>query len=83
MNFIYKLITYFKKPVAEMPQFEQYELTDWYPADIKPVNLGIYQIECQIPGQYIYSIWDGKLWCYEYDMSPLIYQNRKWRGIKK
>lgn len=77
MNFIYKLVTYFKKPL---------EVTEWYPAEVKPVRQGVYQIKTVFTGldEDYYAYWDGKQWVFEDAKDcPLKIQNREWRGIKK
>jgi hypothetical protein len=74
MNFIYKLVTYFKKPL---------ELTEWYPEDVKPVHLGVYQVKRLDNHEYFYAEWNGVNWIFEDNKATVYFQHRKWRGIKK
>ncbi len=63
--------------------------TAWFPAHIKPVHKGLYQVRAGVVSTY--ANWDGEHWCL---MSPNPYeaskqkhaswrQDRIWRGIKK
>lgn len=65
--------------------------TEWYPQESKPVHIGAYEIsyprEHPAHGKVAFfgmpAIWNGKEWCYpEWDNSPLVVQNRPWRGLK-
>ena len=75
MKFILKIINFFKKQ----------ELTPWYPADIKPVRVGKYQVKCAVKyfHEYFYAYWDGKQWVDGLNQYRLIYQDREWRGLTK
>ena len=75
MKFILKIVNFFKKQ----------ELTPWYPADIKPVRVGTYQVKCVTKYfcEYFYAYWDGKEWLNKEKQYPLIYQDREWRGLTK
>ena len=41
------------------------EVTEWYPADVKPVHVGAYEWCGRFgePHIYAYHWWDGKRWC--------------------
>jgi hypothetical protein len=67
------------------------KLTEWFPADAKPVRAGVYQKDFEDGCEYQY--WDGSRWHYgsytpegtmlmfgHYLNEPL---PRPWRGIKK
>lgn len=62
------------------------KLTEWYPAKIKPVHVGLY--ECNIgleeahagrKGMLFY--WDGDLWLQQYSKDPCFGQDKPWRGL--
>jgi len=66
--------------------------TDWFPADIKPVHVGMYETKSPIlkdqPGWFCY--WNGTSWCSSYQTMQHAYvfreftssfQDRKWRGL--
>ena len=80
MNFIYKLVSYFKKPELEAPKLKQYELTDWFPTDVKPVHKGYYEVKSKTFIS-LFLMWDGKNWLYS-DNTVCSVQERNWRGIK-
>lgn len=70
---------------------KELKLTDWFPADVKPVHVGIY--ECrnhQVQETTFYYYWNGTIW--EYGGQPSIHlvfrckkkstvQNKIWRGL--
>ena len=62
------------------------QMTDWFPVNIKPVHVGIY--ETDLDGHFGYSFWTGKLWC-DTGRKPgwtgrkIGLQNKKWRGFKE
>jgi hypothetical protein len=68
-------------------------LTDWYPADVKPVRAGVYETIApnRPPGQLgWYSYWNGKVWGIAYGhrylawsvyAEPSKFQDRQWRGL--
>ncbi len=39
------------------------EVTDWFPAEVKPVNPGIYQLLNTSTDRLFYSRWNGCAWC--------------------
>lgn len=65
------------------------ELTDWFPASVKPVHVGIYPTTM---GYGVgYSHWDGSRWGGEcmnltdaliYSRISFGYQGKKWRGLR-
>ena len=68
-----------------MTKYRDDQLTDWFPPEIKPVHVGVYQTDfCG------YAHWNGKKWGYG-RLSPLdaktcaVYrsaiQNKSWRGL--
>jgi hypothetical protein len=39
------------------------KLTPWFPADVKPVRVGVYQTKVDaLPGERFYNYWDGGSW---------------------
>jgi hypothetical protein len=67
-------------------------LTDWYPADVKPVRVGVYETKSPVlagdPGWYAY--WNGDAWSWGFLSKYSAYlkrkergkfQNRQWRGL--
>lgn len=36
------------------------KVTEWYPANVKPVHVGVYEVETAL-GRY-FRLWDGKRW---------------------
>lgn len=70
------------------------KLTPWFPGDIKPVHIGVYQRDHSVhaqPEDLGYCLWNGEIWMvWEYDIedaskSTLVsnYQNLPWRGTFK
>lgn len=67
------------------------KLTDWYPGDVKPVRVGVYEREYPLSGIGCYCKWDGKMWHSGYEnvdrasIEPAIsnIQNLPWRGLSK
>jgi hypothetical protein len=62
------------------------ELTPWFPADIKPVHVGWYNVGVHCLGFFHESgsnwWWDGESWlAYPHAGKPSIRQDRKWRGL--
>lgn len=72
------------------------EMTPWFPIDIEPVHIGVYEVQPEPEPDYLYthlSKWDGRKWCStatnvpEADMqtseSWAMYHNIKpqWRGF--
>lgn len=68
------------------------KLTPWFPADVKPVHVGIYQTDA-VYGRINYQYWTGKHWGlqgFADDFWPYLnglakhksnFQNVKWRGL--
>lgn len=64
--------------------------TEWFPADVKPVNVGWYitnapDTDTDIESQFLWW-WDGIQWTSKLDddddnIQPCFSQNRKWRGL--
>jgi hypothetical protein len=65
------------------------KMTEWFPVNIKPVHVGVY--ETDLAGYLGYSYWNGKFWSdtsYKLDMERVIkrrrgMQNKEWRGFKE
>jgi hypothetical protein len=65
------------------------KMTEWFPVNIKPVHVGVY--ETDLAGYLGYSYWNGKYWSdtsYKLDMERVIkrrrgMQNKEWRGFKE
>lgn len=58
--------------------------TPWYPGDVKPVRVGVY--ERLYPGDNAFKdYWGGKRWSYGKDAfgGRCAKQNRAWRGLTK
>lgn len=69
--------------------------TDWFPHQIKPIRVGVYQIKNPITGEPVYAHWGGKYWgyykgefndaiAYELDFDLLVDQpdqDKVWRGL--
>ncbi|CAJ0698065.1 hypothetical protein [Ralstonia mannitolilytica] len=72
------------------------QLTPWFPAEVKPVHVGVYEVEpMQLDSGFrwpIFSYWNGKLWgtaCLSREDAEkwgLVFktadQNRQWRGLR-
>lgn len=57
------------------------KLTDWFPADVKPVRVGQYEVANTHYGDPFPLHWDGRKWCLSDTKTPAIFQNREWRGL--
>lgn len=68
------------------------KLTEWFPPNIKPVHIGIYNTS--IPGNtdQFYSYWNGELWsggyfkfaeAEKYNKMIGMTQYKQWRGVLK
>lgn len=68
------------------------KLTPWFPASVKPVHVGVYEVEDGIEDNEVwYSHWDGKkfnYWCcggpemaYEFSDMRISLKPDKWRGL--
>lgn len=76
------------KQVAGIPR------TPWFPGDVKPARVGVYQTRIRRGNRYhdVFQCWDGKVWG-AYDTSAAraaclsgfrsIYQNLQWRGLAR
>ena len=67
------------------------KLTEWYPENIKPVRIGVYNTS-GYEASNVYQYWDGSRWAYympsvekaiQSKRSRSHQQNVKWRGIAK
>lgn len=72
------------------------ELTDWFPADVKPVWHGVYETRSPVFGFDVgwYSYWDGDKWGRAFAHTGAIgqanefrdyvscCQDRPWRGLR-
>lgn len=68
------------------------QLTDWFPADVKPVHIGCYQVDDKdcFPGSW-YAYWDGFKFCYRGQTPQDAFQEKDcvtgleplvlWRGL--
>lgn len=71
------------------------KLTKWFPASIKPVHVGVYEIKPRLSSMpQLFKHWDGKKWGFtglniadaKFYGDRGVYlatQNVQWRGIKK
>ena len=72
--------------------------TPWFPLNIKPVRLGVYQIINHHASYAHYSYWNGKFWCFTTDSPAEAVQYKEkpspsvgkmynyydqWRGLEK
>jgi len=62
------------------------KMTHWFPVNIKPVHVGVY--ETDLAGYLGYSYWNGKWWCDTAQKPGLAgkrpgMQKKKWRGFKE
>lgn len=65
------------------------QLTPWYPGDVKPVRVGVYQTKNQIDKGAVYQRWNGLFWCLCCDTpdraatwdDQSLFQRSKWRGL--
>lgn len=69
------------------------KLTEWFPANVKPVHVGVYETKSPVlgddPGWYCF--WNGVDFCRAYPTprhavergfgTTSQYQNREWRGL--
>ena len=58
------------------------ELTEWFPADVKPVHVGWYQasVSCQENGPALW--WNGVEWDFLDFRGVAQIQDRYWRGLR-
>lgn len=73
----------------------EHELTDWFPAEIKPVHVGIYHVRypSTMPslGSFLWAKWTGEFWTaaeekfgwVEKDFNEGGVQQKEWRGLKE
>lgn len=71
------------------------KLTGWYPGNVKPVRVGVYECEWGYYGvmSYYYNYWDGSNWFFGYAdyshsmitrSSPIDSEHLiSWRGVVK
>ncbi len=66
------------------------KLTPWFPADVKPVRVGVYLVKSPLLLTGGFSYWDGKRWgwiCYTRrdaaaeKVYPGASQDKQWRGL--
>ncbi|CAE6713215.1 hypothetical protein R75461_01157 [Paraburkholderia nemoris] len=69
------------------------ELTGWFPADVKPVHVGVYHVRypSTMPslGKFLWARWNGEFWTaaeekfiwVEEEMNPGGVQCKEWRGL--
>lgn len=55
--------------------------TEWYPAHVKPVRKGWYEIDLGFKKFGDFAYWTGKSWSWGTGASRLFNQNRQWRGL--
>ena len=76
-----------------MKSKQNHTMTDWFPPDVKPVHVGVYEIKLSEYNFEVYSYWDGSRWCFACinvdDAFSLkhretkLFQKRYWRGLAK
>lgn len=60
------------------------KITQWFPADIKPVYKGLYDVKLD-ETYHTKLYWNGQRWCFSLKPphTPMCVQNREWRGLVK
>jgi len=73
-------------------------LTDWFPASVKPVRVGVYEVKGNVCDEDhpAYAHWDGEHWGdfigimhladgqgFKYEAGSDACQNKIWRGLSK
>ena len=67
------------------------KLTTWFPGDVKPVRVGVYERKYNMSRFYCYCYWDGEYW-HVWAETPMVaekaflisaLQNLPWRGALK
>ena len=67
------------------------KLTQWFPGDVKPVHVGVYERRLKFKTNVYYSRWDGENWLFmcgtvdkaAHQIFDSGYQSLPWRGVKK
>ncbi len=68
------------------------KLTQWFPGDVKPVHVGVYERRLKFRAGVYYSQWDGEKWLRLHwtveGAAALagalsVYQSLPWRGVLK
>ena len=68
------------------------KLTQWFPGDVKPVHIGVYERRLKFKTYVYYSRWNGERWQWLHWTvedaaasagAPSVYQNLPWRGVLK
>lgn len=58
------------------------EKTNWFPADVRPVHAGVYEVLSLLhPFTFFLAEWDGRVWKFPQTTVVLEYQHREWRGL--
>jgi len=66
------------------------KFTPWFPGNVKPVRVGVYQRQYNCPPTNWFCYWDGKLWgCAEKKakdadpafMGKSFFPEKPWRGL--
>lgn len=60
---IYELrseLTRLTAPKAETPQVKKYAKTTWFPGNMKPVHVGVYERNHKLSGKALFQFWNGK-----------------------
>lgn len=61
------------------------ETTEWFPADVKPVHVGVYERDWsnapELPPIEWFDRWDGVTWRYGRTGEYQGCANRQWRGL--
>jgi hypothetical protein len=67
------------------------KMTEWFPAEIKPVHAGVYETRDEL-GIRWFSAWRGDVWIWgnispgawpNLTGNPALYQRREWRGLSE
>lgn len=65
------------------------KLGPWHPASVKPVHVGVYEVETKLYDTPVYSKWDGRNWAlvsFTVEIAArcniVAYgQSKEWRGL--
>lgn len=59
------------------------KLTRWFPADVKPVHNGKYQVQDVNTGDAFHAYWHTGYWRFSNrgNAAMFMHQDRKWRGL--
>ena len=65
----------------EQEYFDSLEKTEWYPASVNPVRVGVYEIKTESWPYAQRQEWDGEKWCWIGTNDAFPNKVSEWRGI--